>query len=89
LERDPTDPNNLGADNDGQACEDFDYGGGSSDDGSDGHQYNADDKEVTVIVETIPDKKVLVDNGGPGLITIGVFVALGLMGFGVYLLRRT
>ncbi len=52
-------------------------------------RYDADGKEVTVIVETIPDKKVLVDTGGPSLVTIGVFVALGLMGFGIYLLRRT
>jgi hypothetical protein len=41
LERDSTDPNNLDADDDGQACEDFDYGGGSSDDGPHDHQYNA------------------------------------------------
>ncbi len=27
LERDPSDPHGLDADNDGQACEDFDYGG--------------------------------------------------------------
>jgi micrococcal nuclease len=89
LERDSTDPDNLDADDDGQACEDFDYTGGSVVDGPDDHQYNTDGKEVTVIVETIPDKKVLVDTGGPGLIMVGVFVALGLMGFGVYLLRRT
>jgi micrococcal nuclease len=89
LERDPTDPNNLDGDSDGQACEDFDYGSGSSDDGPDGHQYNTDDKEVTVIVETIPDKEVLVDTGGAGLATIGAFVALGLLGLGVYFLRRT
>jgi hypothetical protein len=25
LQRDPSDPNNLDADNDGQACEDYDY----------------------------------------------------------------
>jgi micrococcal nuclease len=89
LERDPTDPNNLDADDDGQSCEDFDYAGGSVDDGPDDHQYNTDGKEVTVIVETIPDKKVLVDTGGPGLVTIGALVAFGLVGFGVYLLRRT
>jgi hypothetical protein len=28
LERDPSDPSNLDADNDGQACEDYDYGVG-------------------------------------------------------------
>ena len=79
----------LDADGDGQACEHFDYAGGSVDDGPDDHQYNTAGKEVTVIVETIPDKRVLVDTGGPGFVTIGVFVALGFMGLGVYLLRRT
>ena len=89
LESDTTDAHRLDADGDGQACEDFDYAGGSVDDGPDDHQYNTAGKEVTVIVETIPDKRVLVDTGGPGLVTIGVFVALGFMGLGVYLLRRT
>jgi hypothetical protein len=28
LERDPSDPNNLDPDNDGTACEDYNYGGG-------------------------------------------------------------
>ena len=87
MEIDPTDPNRL--DGDGQACEDFDYVDGSVDDGPDDHQYDTDGKEVSVIVETIPDKKVLVDTGGPGLVTIGALVGLGFVGFGVYLLRRT
>ncbi len=34
-------------------------------------QYAADGKEVTVIIDTIPDKKVLVDTGGLGLPIIG------------------
>ncbi len=89
LERDPTDPQRLDADGVGQACEDFDYAGGPVDNGPDNHQYNADGKEVTVIIDTIPDKKVLVDTGGPGLITIGVFVALGFVGLGIFLLHRT
>ena len=74
---------------DDQACEDFDYGGGSVDDGPDDHQYNSDGREMTVIIETVPDQKKLADTGGPGLTTIGVFMALGLMSFEVYLLRRT
>jgi hypothetical protein len=58
--------------------------------GADDHQYNAGGKAVTVIVKTIPDKKVLVDTGGPSLPMIGgVFLALGLMGLGTLLLRRT
>ena len=84
LERDPTDPNNLDADDDGVACEELADANNAAE-----AQYDADGKEVTVIIKTIPDKKVLVDTGGPGLVTVGVFVALGLMGFGVHLLRRT
>jgi hypothetical protein len=45
---------------------------------------------VTVIVGTIPDKEILVDTGGPGLPMIGgALIALGLVGLGVGLLRRT
>ncbi len=96
LARDPTDPNNLDADNDGVACEELRNGETPSNEVDDA-QYRTEGKEVTVIVDsipdkvikgTIPDKKVLVDTGGPGLVTTGVFVALGLVGFGVYLLRR-
>ena len=37
LESDPSDPNGLDADNDGEACEEFDYGDdGDSDDGEEG-----------------------------------------------------
>ena len=47
LDRDPSDPNNLDADNDGQACEDFDYagGGGSRDNnrGAAASQYGRDE----------------------------------------------
>jgi hypothetical protein len=53
-------------------------------------QYNADGKEVTVIVETIPDKKILIDTGGPSLPIIGgAILAAGLVGLGIFLLRRT
>jgi hypothetical protein len=52
-------------------------------------QYRAEDKEITVIVETIPDKKILVDTGGPSLAMIGLLVlALGFVGLGIFLLRR-
>ncbi len=64
--------------------------GGTSGNEADDHQYNADGKEVTVIVETIPDKKILVDTGGPTLPMIGgLFLAIGLVGLGIFLLRRT
>ena len=85
----PQIPHNLDADDDGVACEELADGGGAPLGGADDAQYSTEDREVTVIVETIPDKRVLVDTGGSGLITIGMLVTLGLMGFGVHLLRRT
>jgi hypothetical protein len=40
LDRNPSDPNNLDADNDGQACEDFDYSSsGTGGSGAAAHQY--------------------------------------------------
>jgi hypothetical protein len=68
LDRDPSDPSNLDAD-DGEACEEFDYGvggGGSSDDnrGAADRQYGSDE----VIVESIPKNKKLADTGGSPLI---------------------
>jgi hypothetical protein len=43
-----------------------------------------------VIIETIPDKKLLVDPGGPSLPMVGgLFLAFGLVGLGLVLLRRT
>jgi hypothetical protein len=40
LDRNPSDPNNLDADNDGQACEDFDYSSsGTGGSGAADHQY--------------------------------------------------
>ena len=41
LDRNPSDPNNLDADNDGQACEDFDYSSsGTGGSGAADHQYS-------------------------------------------------
>ncbi len=58
--------------------------------GADDAQYGAAGKEVTVIIGTIPDKRILVDTGGPSLPMIGgVVLAVGLVGLGVVLLRRT
>jgi hypothetical protein len=51
----------------------------------DDHQYGVGDKKVTVIVETIPDKKILVDTGGPPVGAL--FLGLGLVGLGVLVLR--
>jgi len=65
---------------------------GGTDSGTDGGPDDAQygNREVTVIVETIPDKKILVDTGGPILPIIGgVILAIGLVGLGIFLLRRT
>jgi hypothetical protein len=69
LDRNPSDPSNLDADNDGEACEEFDYGddGGEASDNNRGaadHQYGNDE----VIVESIPKEKKLANTGGSPLI---------------------
>ena len=56
LEWDPTDPHKLDADDDGVACEEVADDGGAPLGDADDAQYRTEDKEVTVIVETIPDK---------------------------------
>jgi hypothetical protein len=55
-------------------------------------QYNAADAQYAddVIKDTIPNKKILIDTGGASLPMIGgVILAMGLVGLGVFLLRRT
>ena len=59
-ERDRSDPNNLDADDDGQACEDFDYSGSGAR-GAPDTQYG----KAELIVKTIPDKGALADTSGP------------------------
>src|SRR5215217_3555530 len=54
------DPNNLDADNDGQACEDFDYSGSGAR-GAPDNQYG----KAELIDKTIPDKGALADTSGP------------------------
>ena len=74
MENDRTDPNGLDADNDGQACESFDYGDTVPDNGND------------VIRDTIPGQKELPSTGGPPI--LGLLLAIGLTGIGIMLLRR-
>ena len=53
-------------------------------------QYDAGGKEVTVIIETIPDKKILIDTGGTSLPMLGgAILAVGLVSLGIFLLQRT
>jgi hypothetical protein len=84
LDRDPSDPSNLDEDDDGQACEDHDYGvatdqrsGGNADD-----QYA--DRRDDVIPGTIR-KGPLPSTGGPPLI----LWAVALLGAGIAALRRS
>lgn len=70
-DRNPSDPNGLDADNDGEACEDFDYSSGAN-------QYEQeDDVNVTNIVN-VPDKD-LPDTGGAALLlpVVGVLLVAG------------
>jgi hypothetical protein len=60
-----------------------------ADDNAAATQYGAEDKEAPVIAETIPEKKILVDTGGPNVAMIGVLlVSVGLVGLGILVLRR-
>src|SRR5215216_1843207 len=61
-DKDPqNDPNNLDADDDGQACDDFDYGASGAGGGAADHQYG----RAEIIDKTIPDKGTLADTSGP------------------------
>ena len=76
-ERDRSDPHRLDADDDGEACEEFDYavGAGSSDNnrGAADRQYGRDE----VIVKTIPKQKKLSKTGGASLILPAGALLLG------------
>ena len=72
---DPSDPNGLDADGDGIACEAFEDDAGGDGGPTDDQYGAAAGKEVEVIVETIPDKEILVDTGGvPLLLGAGVLL---------------
>lgn len=60
FDRDPSDPNRLDADDDGQACETTDYGTGPDD-----QQYENEPKKDDVIIITIPDKPLPKTGGFP------------------------
>src|SRR5215216_3387905 len=84
-QRDRSDPNNLDADNDGQACEDFDYGGRGAR-GAPDNQYG----KAELIDKTIPDKGTLADTSGPPLILLAgaALLSTGLL-LGRSVIRRT
>jgi hypothetical protein len=92
FDQDPSDPNNLDADNDGIACESLTRpprpeGTTPEPAPPANHQYGTGGKESKVIVETIPKQKVLVDTGGVPV--FGLLVSAGLLISGVLLFRRT
>ena len=61
LKENPSDRNNLDDENDGQACDDFDYGASGAGGGAADHQYG----RAELIDKTIPDKGTLADTSGP------------------------
>jgi hypothetical protein len=90
FDQDPSDPNNLDADNDEIACESLPprpEGTTPEPAPPAKHQYGTEGKKSKVIVETIPKQKELVDTGGVPV--FGLFVSAGLLVGGVLLLRRT
>jgi hypothetical protein len=84
LEKDRSDPNNLDADDDGQACEDFDYGTGGAGGGAADNQYRQDE----VIRGTIPDRRLSNTGGSPLILPAGaVLLSTGLL-LGRSVIRR-
>jgi len=93
LDANPSDPNNLDADDDGQACEDSGLPPGGSGENTTGtatdDQYN--DGDVNNPDKVIPDttsKKPLPDTGGVPLFGVAVG-ALALVGVGFSVLRAS
>jgi hypothetical protein len=87
-DKDPqNDPNNLDADNDGQACDDFDYSGSGARGAAD-NQYR--DGRAEIIDKTIPDKGALAETGGAPLILLAgaALLSTGLV-LGRSVIRRT
>lgn len=66
-DRDTSDPNRLDADDDGEACETFDYGGGggNNDDGGDNAQDQYADGETPTPTQPNPGNDDLMNAGGP------------------------
>ena len=79
LEKDRSDPNNLDADDDGQACEDFDYGAIGAGGGAADNEYRQDE----VITGTIPDRRLANTGGAPWIVPAGTL----LLGAGLLLVR--
>jgi hypothetical protein len=74
LNRDPSDPNRLDADNDGKACEDYPYGN----DGADDRQYAPEapvDNPNGVVPGTGANR--MPNTGGPPYLAFGAVLLLG------------
>ena len=78
LDRDPSDPNNLDADNDGMACDTYDYhddGTGAADD-----QYSeTPPSDVNNPNDVVPNttSKTMPNTGGPPYLAVGAMLLLG------------
>jgi hypothetical protein len=67
LERDPSDPNNLDSDDDGLACEDYDYGisGGSPTTSPTATAPASPTASASPSTTASPGPKTILDSGGP------------------------
>jgi hypothetical protein len=89
LIRDPSDPNNLDADNEGMACDTYDYGDGGGS-GAANDQYSPEapvDNPNGVVPDTTAN--TMPNTGGPPYLAVGamlLLVSAVVMGRGV--LRR-
>ena len=84
-ERDRSDPHRLDADDDGEACEEFDYDNAGGGGGAADRQYG----RAEVIVETIPKDKKLADTGGsPLMLPAGALLLSAGLLLGRSVIRR-
>ena len=92
LDRDPSDPNNLDADNDGEACETYPYddSGGDENGTPAGDQYDdgGDANNPADVIDNTTSKKPLPPTGGVPLLSLAVG-ALALVGVGFSVLRTS
>jgi hypothetical protein len=87
LDADPSDPNSLDADDDGEACEESFGGNGSGDTGAGDDQYDNEDTTQTPVDSNGRPLRQNPNTGGPALLPIGAGL-VAWSAIGLSLLRR-
>jgi hypothetical protein len=79
LDRDPSDPNNLDADNDGMACDTYDYGDGGGSGPADNQYADTPPSDVNNPNDVVPNTaaRTMPNTGGPPYLAVGAVLLLG------------